>query len=89
VQLFQGSGKKVILLAIIRHVSPLSWGGRVLLSSELFLSRPRCALRKASKVDIESNIPPMLAASRSERDLSFRSLARLSSNIRSTTLEMI
>jgi len=29
---------------------------------EAFFSRPRFALRKASKVDMESNIPPILAA---------------------------
>jgi len=29
---------------------------------EVFFSRPRCALRKASREAMESNIPPMLAA---------------------------
>jgi hypothetical protein len=61
-QPFQGPGTKAILLAIIRHGSLPILGGGVLLSSGLFFSLPRCALRKARKVDRRSNIPPMLAA---------------------------
>ena len=45
---------------------------------EVFFSRPRGALRKSSGETWESKLPPMLAASRSERDLSFRALGRFS-----------
>ena len=62
VEIFQGPGRKVSLLAITRQGALLSQGAGVLLSSGPFSSRPRCALRKASKGDVESDIPPMLAA---------------------------
>jgi len=48
-QLFQGPGKKVILLAILRQISLLSWRGGVLLSFEAWSSRPRYPLRKARR----------------------------------------
>jgi len=41
-------------------LSRLSWDGDVLLSSGSFFSHSRCALRKASKENMKSGIPPML-----------------------------
>ena len=76
VQLFQGPGRKVILLAIIRRVALLSWGGGFYDSFDPYLFPPPLRFAEGKQGGIEGEIPPMLAASRSERDLSFRALAR-------------
>jgi hypothetical protein len=53
---------------------------------EVFFSRPRCALRKARREAMESNIPPMLAA---QSDFPSGPLAGFHKIFDQTNLEMI
>jgi len=57
VQSFQGRGRKVISVAIIRDGTLLRWGGDFPLSSGPFFSLPRCVLEKAGREKIRGNIP--------------------------------
>ena len=58
VQLFQGTVRKVILLAIIKHISFLRWGGGVLLSLELFLFPPPLRFAEGKKEGYGRQFPP-------------------------------
>ena len=80
-----GAGRKGILLAIMRHISLPNCGGGFCYFSEAFFSGPRCALRMGGSEFMESEYP---ADACGAICLSFRALARLSSNIGSTNLEM-